>query len=39
MSNKSLELLKQWIDDQRMSAERKYKLNELIDKAINEEDR
>lgn len=36
MSNKSLEALEHWVDNQRMSSERKYNFKELIRKAIKE---
>lgn len=36
MSNKSLETLEHWVDNQRMSFERKYELKELIRNAVKE---
>ena len=36
MSNKSLEALEHWVDNQRMSFERKYELKELIRNAVKE---
>lgn len=36
MSNKSLEALERWVDNQRMSFERKYELKELIRNAVKE---
>ena len=36
MSNKSLEIVKHWIDNQRMSFERKVVLEKLIDDAVRE---
>ena len=36
MSNKSLELVKHWVNNQRMSLDRKYVLKELICNAVKE---